>query len=102
MLITDTSLIGLWFVASIIVSVIANNRGRDWLRWFGISVLISPLFAGILVLVMPSLKVGHAPASVEDGTGRKCPMCAETIRREAVKCRFCGSELAKSESIGTG
>src|SRR5436305_1415206 len=29
---------------------------------------------------------------------RRCPQCAERVRREALVCRYCNSELPKQES----
>jgi hypothetical protein len=42
----------LWFVFAIIVGVAANARGHNGLGWFVLSLIISPLIAGLLVLAM--------------------------------------------------
>jgi hypothetical protein len=59
------------------------------------------IFNGI-VFVLPGLAlfgIGNrmgtqrTPNTVVSDDRRKCPFCAEIIKREAVKCRFCGSEV---------
>jgi hypothetical protein len=37
----------------------------------------------------------HLGAPEEGGDTRACPFCAETIKRAAVVCRFCGRDLPK-------
>jgi hypothetical protein len=34
---------------------------------------------------------------IATGLGRKCPFCAENIKKDAVVCRFCGRELLQPE-----
>lgn len=82
-----------WFVFSIIVGVAASYRGRSGFAWFLISAVISPLFALILVLVMPNRADGYRGDRITPETHHRCPECKELIRRDAAKCKHCGTSL---------
>jgi hypothetical protein len=51
---------------SIVVGVAANTRGRSGGGWFLLSMLISPLIAGLLVLALPSRRPGSSPLTAPE------------------------------------
>jgi len=80
-----------WLLFSILVAVLAARRGRSGLGWFVISALLSPLFAGLLVLILPSKSVPvGAPTTA---THVRCPDCRELVLKDARKCKHCGTQL---------
>ncbi|MEW6257439.1 MAG: zinc ribbon domain-containing protein [Pseudomonadota bacterium] len=92
-----------WVGLAIVCAIVAPTRGRSAIGWFCLAFFISGLLAIILLLALPSKK---APAVTEvkivtdrprGGNDEKtCPRCAETIKRAAKVCRFCGYDYAES------
>jgi len=87
-----------WVVFSVIVAIIAANRGRSGFGWFVLSLLLSPLLMGILVLALG--RVGGTVQAAAPGqeaptpdTHVRCPDCRELVRRDAKKCKHCGITL---------
>lgn len=85
-----------WLVCAIVCTVVAGNKGRSTGWWFVLGVLLGPL-ALLAIAFMPSMeavKQDRAAAGDTDTMYRKCPFCAEVVRREAIKCKHCQSDLS--------
>ncbi len=82
----------IWIICGVISAIVAGNKGRSGCAWFAMGIMLGPLGL-IWALVMPSNRAGLEEQAIESGQYRKCPYCTELVRSEAVKCRYCGSEL---------
>jgi hypothetical protein len=82
------SLLFFWFVFAIIVGVAASKRGRNGGGWFILSLFVSPLLSGLLLLVLPRLNaqfqadgaVGQIPFRKLPGGGIEAVLQGQTVR----------------------
>lgn len=88
----------LWLALSIAVAVHASKRGRSGFGWFLFSVILSPLIGFVFLMLVP--KVGTASLPLDElgqpitpETHVRCPDCRELVRKDARKCKHCGTPL---------
>lgn len=85
-------LVVIWLLCGAIGAVVATNKGYDGCVWFAFSFAFGPL-GFVLALVLPRNQKAVESRALERGELKKCPSCAELVRVEAAKCRFCGESL---------
>lgn len=86
----------IWVLCGFASAMVASSKGRSASGWFFMGLIFGPF--GILFALF-SGKEGP------DENEKKCPFCAEFVKREAVVCKHCGKELpqppVKTKGWGT-
>lgn len=88
----------LWFFGSVTVAYAASERGRSVLGWLLLSFLVSPVLSALALIVLPKLGRASLPRDesgqpITEITHVRCPDCRELVRRDARKCKHCGTAL---------
>jgi hypothetical protein len=79
-----------WIILSAIVSLLAKKRGRSPIAFLFLSLLLSPLIGGLILVFMV--------AAEKPELCKRCPHCAETILLDAKVCKHCRRDIIVPES----
>lgn len=83
-------------VFSLFVAIYWDRKGLNPGIGFITSFLLSPLLGFIIGLAMPP----NEKRLMEKRGERKCPVCGEKIKKDAVLCRWCGTDFRLKQEAG--
>ncbi|MFT2095809.1 zinc ribbon domain-containing protein [Acidiphilium multivorum] len=81
----------IWILLGCGTGAIAKSKGRSFFLWMIYGFLIFIVALPHAILLKTDRKDLNRRAAVEGMV--KCPECAEMVRAEARRCRYCGAAL---------
>ena len=81
----------IWLVGAVVVGAMAASRNRSGFAWFLLALVLTPVLMGLLLIVLRRGDEGQQAYTAD--THLHCPECREVVRRDARKCKHCGSSI---------
>lgn len=80
------------------VAKYAEKKGLSYTQILILGLITTPIVAYIVTLIMASNTGRNQNINVSQGNAKKCPFCAESIKAEAIVCRFCNRDISPSKA----
>jgi len=78
-----------WILFSFAIGFFNRTRGNSTTTAFFLSIFLSPLLGFIIVILTPRNQEIIENRLLESGDVKRCPECAELIKRRARRCKYC-------------
>ena len=86
-----------WFAVAIVVGMYASSKGRSGFGYFLLSCLLSPIIGFLFAAIASPNREKAEQYALRSGDLRKCPFCAELVKKEAIVCKHCGRDFEKKQ-----
>ena len=86
------SIVLIWLCLCIATWVIASKKGRSGFGFFLLSIILSPIVGIIAALIASENTAKLEENQLASGASKRCPYCAEIIKKEATICKYCNKE----------